>query len=271
MKNILVSFSGGRTSAYMARKMQLAPEFANANLAYVFANTGKEREEILDFIRECDERWGLGVVWIESVITQEMGVGVGYKVVDFETASRNGEPFSDMVRKFGIPNKEFPHCTRELKERPLRKFARAIFGDDFVSAIGFRADETTRASADPAKIYPLIQMWPTNERMVRDWWKSQPFDLRLKDYEGNCDLCWKKSLLKRLTLISEGGPNVWRQWAEWEATDEYVFDRDGFTLLELVEMSSRPFKRAIDKDKVRELMPELFDIDMFAESKCHCA
>ena len=54
----LVSFSGGRTSAYMLWRIlhahggALPPDFVVA-----FANTGREREETLRFVHECGARW----------------------------------------------------------------------------------------------------------------------------------------------------------------------------------------------------------------------
>ena len=263
----IISFSGGRTSAYMAYKIK--SEMPHMKTAYVFSNTGKEREETLIFIDQCDKKWGLGIVWIESVINQEKGTGVGFKVVNFKTASRNGEPFSDMVSKFGIPNKDFPHCTRELKERPMQKWAAENFGDDYVFAVGFRADERVRASFNIKRIYPLINTWPTSEPMVRTFWSKQDFDLGLKDYEGNCDLCWKKSLRKRLTIIKEN-PGVENQWLDWERSGEYVFDRNGFSIEQLQKMSMGKFCQIKDKFEVLQQAPQFFGVDLDVESKCGC-
>lgn len=106
--------------------------------------------------------------------------------------------------------------------------------------------------------------------MVRDFWSRMPFDLGLKDYEGNCDLCWKKSLAKRLTIISEN-PAVVEQWEKWEKSSEYVFDRDGFTLQQTKEMANRPFKKTMDKHELRQKFPELDMVDIFSESSCSCS
>jgi len=270
MDKIIISFSGGRSSAYLAYKMQFSPEFANIEKHYVFANTGKELEETLVFVDRCDKEFGLNLTWVEAVINPEMGVGCDYKFVDFSTADRTGKPFDDMVKKFGIPNKDFPHCTRELKERPMGKWAKDCFGDNYIWALGMRADERHRQKGG-SKIYPLITTWPTNERMVRDFWSRMPFDLNLKDYQGNCDLCWKKSLNKRLTIISEN-PAIVEQWREWESGSEYVFDRSGLTIDEISRMAtSKKFKKAVDKHELRKLFPELELIDIDAESSCTCA
>lgn len=271
-KTIVVSFSGGRTSAYMCYKMLM--EWPKQKFAFIFANTGKELEKTLEFVKNVDAHYSLNLVWLESIINQEKGVGVSYRVVDFDSANRNGEPFSDMVQKFGIPNKEFPHCTRELKERPIQKWADETFGaGNYITAIGMRADERRRMRASESKIYPLCTIWPTNEFMVRDFWARQNFDLGIKDYQGNCDLCWKKSRRKRLTLIAES-PEIINDWAEWEAQSEYVFDREGYSIPELVEMSARPFRKALDKYELSMLAPEFSEIDMMCgidvESSCTC-
>lgn len=268
-KKIIISFSGGRTSAYMAYKMQFSPEFSEFEKHYVFANTGKELEETLIFADRCDKEFGLNLVYVEAIINPEMGVGCSYKIVDFETADRSGRPFNEMVQKFDIPNKSAPMCTKELKERPMGKWAKKTIEKDYVWAIGMRIDERKRQKFTPNKIYPLITTWPTNERMVRDFWNRMPFDLGLKDYQGNCDLCWKKSLMKRLTIISEN-PSIADQWEAWENSSEYVFDRDGFTIAQLKEMANRPFKKTVDKHDLRNIFPELDIDDMFSESSCTC-
>lgn len=269
MKKVIVSFSGGRTSAFLAYKMQFSPEFSDWEKHYVFANTGKEMEETLLFVDRCDKEFDLNLTWVESVINQQKGIGVSWRQVDFNSASRKGEPFDEMVKKFGVPNIDFPHCTRELKERPTGKWADEVVGGDYVWAIGMRADEKKRQKFGTNKIYPLITTWPTNERMVRYFWDGMPFDLGLKDYEGNCDLCWKKSLAKRLTIIAEN-PEVVAQWEKWEEASEYVFDRDGFTLNQIKQMAQRPFKKTMDKHELRQQFPELDLVDIFCESSCTC-
>ena len=60
MRNILISFSGGRTSAFMAKFCK--EYYCNDNLLFCFANTGKEREETLDFVHQCDKQFDLNVL-----------------------------------------------------------------------------------------------------------------------------------------------------------------------------------------------------------------
>lgn len=269
---LVVNFSGGRTSAYMCHK--LISERPDLEMCFVFANTGKEREETLQFVHQCDNHFNLNLTWLEAEIVDGKGNGTTYKIVDFETASRKGEPFKAMIEKYGLPNKDYPHCTRELKLRPITKFANEIIGDNWQHAIGIRADEPARQKPDPKKVYPLVEWWPTWEIMVRSFWAGMPFDLELKDYEGNCDLCWKKSLRKRLTIIKEN-PGIERQWGEWEAASEYVFDRDEIKISELLEMSKNPFSAVQDKFELSKLAPTLFEIEcelnFDRESSCFCS
>ena len=62
MKKLLVcTFSGGRTSAFMCQFLNMYKKYKKYDKVFLFANTGKEREETLQFINKCDKEWGLGV------------------------------------------------------------------------------------------------------------------------------------------------------------------------------------------------------------------
>ena len=53
-----ISFSGGRTSAYMLYKVLQAHQMSLPDEAIVcFANTGKEDEATLRFVQDCSERY----------------------------------------------------------------------------------------------------------------------------------------------------------------------------------------------------------------------
>ena len=55
-EKLLVSFSGGRTSASMAKYIK---ENYEGEKCFVFANTGKEREETLAFVQECSQQFNI--------------------------------------------------------------------------------------------------------------------------------------------------------------------------------------------------------------------
>lgn len=266
-KPLLISFSGGTTSAFMAKYLQ--ERYPQREKVFVFANTGMEREETLEFIDECDRHWKLGVFWVQAVI--KMDDLNDTIIVDFNTADRTGFTFSQMIKKYGLPNKSFPHCTRELKERPIKRFAiKALGWADYETAIGIRYDERHRISAKRRQagfIYPLTDELKISKVIINEWWEKQPFRLQLKDYEGNCDFCWKKSRRKRLTLIADG-LNIDR-WEGWETVSDFTFDRDGYTIPQLREMASKNFHKVKDQREIVKSAPELFD-NMDFEMECFC-
>ncbi|MFU2146116.1 phosphoadenosine phosphosulfate reductase family protein [Hafnia paralvei] len=198
-QRLLILNSGGLTSAHMTRR--LLTEYADEyEMVVVFANTGQENNETLDFVRDCDVNFGFNTVWIEAVVHAGR-VATSHKVVNYETAKRSGEPFEQVVEKYGIPNHSYPHCTRELKENPIHSYVRSIGWKkgEYLTAIGIRADEPRRVKRSVSKqtgqirIYPLVDMFPTDKLDVLDFWEQQSFRLKLKDYQGNCKVCFKKS------------------------------------------------------------------------------
>lgn len=278
-KPILISFSGGRTSAFMAKLLMEHQTLADVPKVVCFANTGKEFEATLDFVNECDKRWNLNVVWLEAVVNPEKGKGTTFKIVNYETAARNGEPFEAVIAKYGIPNKQFPHCTRELKQLPIRRYIQSLGYSDWQTAVGIRADEPHRINrgSDSNFTNPYFPLGgdliSVDEGFIRRWWDKQDFDLELKDYQSNCDLCWKKSKRKRLTLINENA-SVADWWNEMEArygNGDYQFDqREGLTIPDLIEMAKAPFAKAVDKHELRQSTPPLFAPEMDMEWDCMC-
>lgn len=208
MNRLLISFSGGETSAYMTNWVLNNWRKKYAEILVVFANTGQENEQTLEFIRDCDEHFGFNTVWIEAVQYHNERKSPGFKVVTFSTASRKGEPFESAIIKYGIPNAKFKDCTRNLKQKPIEAYARAqgwVLGT-YDLAIGIRADEIDRMSTLASTrriVYPLILAHPMTKPKINSWWATQSFRLQLKGYQGNCKWCWKKSFRKHLTLISE--------------------------------------------------------------------
>lgn len=268
----VVLFSGGRTSAFLAKYMKEHPHYKNC--IFVFMNTGKEREETLQFADKCDKEFGLNLVYLEALVNIEKGKGTTYKIVDFETASRNGEPFEAMLKKYPLPNNMASNCTRELKQRPIDAYLRDNYKDFYIiKVVGIRADEAHRKSvnADIEKvIYPLCDEVKIDSRFIRNWWGKQSFDLGLKDYQGNCDLCFKKSLKKRLTIIKEN-PESAKWWLEMEqkySSEEIPrFDlRTNKSIEELVEMAQRPFTKAQDLHELSQQQCDLFEF----ETDCFC-
>ena len=217
-----ISFSGGRTSAYMLWRVLEANGGLPSEAIVCFANTGKEDEATLRFVQDCSEQWGVPITWLEYRAD-------GYAVVDYATASRNGEPFEALIRKRGfLPNPVARFCTVELKVRTIHRYLKDNNWTTWDSMLGIRADEQRRLSKignqdygkHEEKIAPLGQAGITKEA-VGTFWRAQPFDLGLPNMNGvtmhgNCDLCFLKGGAQVLSLITEKPERaVW--WARMEA------------------------------------------------------
>lgn len=198
--------SGGRTSAYMT-KILLDEYQDKYDITVCFANTGQENDATLDFVNNCDKHFGFNTVWLEAVVN-EGRISCGHKIVDYQTASRKGEPFEDVVKKYGIPNNGYPHCTRELKENPIHSYIKSIGWErgEYYTAIGIRSDEPRRIKRNKTiqnKVYPLVDWFPADKIDVMDFWSEQEFDLQLHDYQGNCKWCYKKSNKKLFMIMDD--------------------------------------------------------------------
>lgn len=199
-EKLQISFSGGRTSAYMT-KLILDNWKDKYDFIVTFANTGKEHPKTLEFIHNCDTIFGFNTVWLEANVFMDERKGTSFKIVSYEAASRNGKPFEQVIQKYGISNPSYLHCTRELKLAPMRSYLASlgINHKEIPTAIGIRADEKRRISKTAGVdniIYPLITDWPSDKQDVLDFWEDQLFDLGLDEWDGNCVGCFKKSFKK---------------------------------------------------------------------------
>lgn len=214
-ENIMVCFSGGRTSAFMSNWLKENMSHIY-NFIFVYANTGLEHEKTLEFVDKCDKYFNLNLVWVEAVIKEEEGVGTDYTEVNYKTACRDNRLFKDMCKVYGLMNGTYIHCTRELKNQPMLKYANKYFGkDNYRKALGIRHDEFNRVKNNKYAIYPLATIGKFNKQYILDWWKSQPFDLEIEEHYGNCVVCYKKSD-KKLKMIADEHPKYFDSFIELE-------------------------------------------------------
>lgn len=200
----LVSFSGGRTSGYMLwRILQAHGGTLPDDVGVTFANTGKEMPQTLDFVRDCGERWGVDITWLEYRAEPE-ATRDRWTRVTYETASRAGEPFAALTAKrSALPNPVARFCTQVLKIHTMRNYAWSLGWEDWTTVLGLRADEPRRVArlADnhedgSTRVAPLAKAGVTR-RDVAAFWRRQNFDLHLPNINGatphgNCDLCFLK-------------------------------------------------------------------------------
>jgi 3'-phosphoadenosine 5'-phosphosulfate sulfotransferase (PAPS reductase)/FAD synthetase len=222
-----ISFSGGRSSAYMLWRVLQSNGGLPPETVVCFANTGKEEEATLRFVDRCSHEWGVPITWVEY-----RAEAPGYALVDFATASRDGEPFEAIIRKRNyLPNPVTRFCTSELKIRPMHKFVQLAGWEEWDEFIGIRADEHRRVSKIRARGHstettketmcmPLAEAGVTVQD-VNAFWDSQPFNLELltvngRTLEGNCDLCFLKPPAQRLALIA-ARPERTQWWIRMES------------------------------------------------------
>jgi 3'-phosphoadenosine 5'-phosphosulfate sulfotransferase (PAPS reductase)/FAD synthetase len=245
----LISFSGGRTSAYMlwhildAHGGQLPPD-----VHVCFANTGKEREETLRFVHECGSRWGVPIRWVEwrsrphGTEGRKTPWADRFEEVGYNSASRNGEPFLALIeRKQMLPNVAIRFCTSHLKVDTMKAFMMAQGYQRWNNPIGLRADEIRRIvkaqKRNDTGLERFTTMWPLMKAGVtrRDIWRfwlggnadpknltealPQGFDLGIYPYEGNCDGCFLKGR-GILAYQERERPGYLDWWAETEKANE---------------------------------------------------
>lgn len=244
-----ISFSGGRTSAYLLWRVLQENNGLPKDAVILFANTGKEDDATLRFCHNVETNWNVPITWLEY-----RDADPPFEVVTYETASRNGEPFEALVKKKGyLPNPIARFCTVDLKILTFERYLKASGWTEWDNLIGIRADEQRRVSkirANPSdgrkgvtRYMPLADDGITKEDISK-FWQAQPFDLGLPNingitYHGNCDLCFLKGASQIFSLIAEK-PSRATWWANIEASitepkirdgDKFRTDRPGYAAM----------------------------------------
>ena len=216
----IINFSGGRTSAYMAKR--LIDE--GGEYLITFQNTGKEMPQTLDFIHECDQRWNLGIVWLEYRF------GNNFEIVNYETASRDGRPFDEVIahKKYFLPNQRMRYCTTFMKIDTLKRYLKSIGVDQYTSFNGIRYDEPRRwAKIQNTEMdieLPLVK-WKVTKQDVLEWWDKQEFNLKVNEPYGNCDCCFLKGKGK-LGIIAKEKPELLEWWIKHENKSNSTFKKE---------------------------------------------
>jgi len=217
----VLAVSGGRSSMKMLRRVLDAHGGElPADVHAVFCNTGMERAETLEFVNECALRWGVPIVWLERDPSRPLHRR--FREVTYDTASREGEPFAALIRERRfLPNAVMRFCTEELKIFVSRDFMLSRGHASWANVVGLRRDEPARVMGVRGR-----STWKVDNRCplydagvtkadVMTFWKAQPFDLRLRPWESNCDLCFMKGRPVRERIMRDR-PDLVAWWAEQE-------------------------------------------------------
>ena len=268
----LISFSGGRTSAFMLKQIIDAHGGTLPDDIYVtFANTGKEMPETLDFVQACSEHWDVKVHWLELEMADERPV-YRTKEVTYETASRDGKPFEALIgRRSYLPNPVARFCTAELKIRRMKDFMWKMQGyKHWDNVLGLRYDEPKRVSSsrnasERERWGNLMPMYDAKHTVkdVLEFWQKANFDLTLPSIDGqtlagNCDLCFLKGR-KTLTKLIKERPDL-TTW--WIAQENRIGEGTGATF-----RSDRPPYVELLKEAENPVMDDMFEDDAMS---CFC-
>ena len=211
----LISFSGGRTSGFMLYQiLQAYGGTLPDDIYVVYANTGKEMPETLDFIKDCEQHWGVKVTWLELDVDYKKAKPerLFYKEVNYKTASRNGEPFTKLVEHWNtdrtpnksnlkykeigswiLPNPRARFCTDYLKIRALNDFCKKNEIDSYITILGLRYDEPRRVHRrkqgkyETKKKTSAMPMYDAKHTKhdVHTFWSEHNFDLALPIINGD--------------------------------------------------------------------------------------
>ncbi len=277
----LISFSGGRTSGYMLKHILDAHGGTLPDDVFVaFANTGKEMPETLDFVQECSGQWSVPITWLEYDPASEHKT----KIVNHNSASRNGEPFDAVIAAKGgmLPNPSMRYCTVEMKIRRFYMLMHRMKGyDRWNSVIGLRADEPNRVAKQTKRndsnkerfntSVPLSEAGVT-KRHVGAWWEDQPFGLRLPSIngstpEGNCDLCFLKGLATTRGIMRKH-PQTPAWWVEKERAAQALEISTNIMNSDVLRFRiDRPSYLQISQDS----KVDLFDASTYEDDRdCNC-
>lgn len=203
MKQIVVSFSGGRTSAYLCSLIKkLHPD-----AVFVFMDTGAEHPKTYDFVRQCNEYFDLNLVCLKAKVNPLRGKGVTYQVIGLDEIGHNLDVWRDMCAKYSTPYMHGAFCTKNFKTSPFKKYADARFGrNNYHTILGIRIDEPARLAQRKNFSY-LADISDFEKQDILDWWAKMPFDLKIPEHLGNCVFCIKKGINK-IALAARDEPEL---------------------------------------------------------------
>lgn len=219
MKKV-VSFSGGRTSAYLCYLMK---EMYGDEVDFVYMDTGAEHPKTYEFIRKVNDEFGLNLVCLRTDFSSPLGAGNGFTVFGIDSISPDLKPFSEMLAKYGTPYIGGMFCTDRMKLVPYTKYCNEKYGKgNYETWLGIRADEPKRLSPKKGIRY-LAGISDFEKQDVLDFWKEMPFDLEIDEWNGNCVFCPKKSDLK-IAAAQRENPGLYIEWLNMLYSDSVRVD-----------------------------------------------
>ncbi|MCS6241527.1 phosphoadenosine phosphosulfate reductase family protein [Shewanella baltica] len=203
----VVSFSGGRTSAYLVHLMEQKRKSENLDVRYVFMDTGAEHPKTYEFIRKVVNHYGIDLVCLRAKVDPKKGVGISYQIINLDDCKHDLQPWKDVLAKYGTPYIHGAFCTRSMKTDPIEKFIAAELNNVKVHQwLGIRVDEPKRLREKDGFSY-LASISDFEKEDVLKFWQEMPFNLDIPEWLGNCVFCIKKGVNK-IALAAKQEPEL---------------------------------------------------------------
>lgn len=140
MKNV-ISFSGGRTSAFMTLEvLKIHP-----NSEVIFMDTGAEHPKTYEFIRNFSRVFGIKITCIRVVPNAQMRKASTYEQLTVDEIGPDLTPWKRMLNKYGHPYVGGAFCTDRMKTVPFTKYCDEKYGKgNYERWLGIRIDEPAR-------------------------------------------------------------------------------------------------------------------------------
>jgi hypothetical protein len=245
MKQV-VSFSGGRTSAYLLSLFK-----DNKDAVFIFCDTGAEHPNTYEFIKQCVDYFDIDLICLRAVINQGKGIGVTYKQVSVDSIGWVLSMFADISKKYGGPfHPSGAHCTQHLKTIPFYKYCDDFYGKgNYVTWLGIRVDELKRLKPKKGVKY-LAELSQMDKNGILGYWRDMPFDLDLDEWLGNCVFCIKKPI-NRVALATLSEPELAKEFnAMLEVNDSNEKHKGAIYRGKLTLNGVAKFFDGYDKEKI---------------------
>lgn len=234
MKANIVSFSGGRTSAYLVHCIEQMRKDGRLQgpVEYIFMDTGAEHPKTYEFIKKVVAHFDINLTCLRAEIPQERGSGPTYKIISIDNIGFDLSIFQEFMAKYGNPTINRPVCTDKLKTIPVNKYRVEKYGKgNFVTWMGMRVDEPRRlkgitdqldafTKTKEREYFYLAEISDFTKEDVLEFWRGMPFDLEITEHLGNCVFCIKKTAAK-VALAQRDAPELFSRWSS-AMTDKSV-------------------------------------------------
>ncbi len=140
----IVSFSGGRTSAYLVYLMEQKRINDGWDVEYIFMDTSAEHPKTYEFVKNVRDFFDINLVCLKYIANQEKGKGGTYDIVSIESCKHDLSVWDGMVDKYGMPFLHGAFCSDRMKNTTFNKYIKDNIDGEYVTWLGIRHDEPKR-------------------------------------------------------------------------------------------------------------------------------